>query len=194
MCSVCARVHVSSTAFQPLSRWRSNGGGARQGYGDGSDWGHAAERIGNHVLSKCPRWLIFIEGVGYNPGAPGMDNSGDGIWWGENLAGAESQPIRLTDQTKLVYSPHTCECHVCTASALRLDHACSVAPPFHAAGGALACVCVRARACHVVSCAAVQMARARSCSRTSSGGTSPRTWPPSGTLASASSRSVASPP
>jgi len=33
--------------------------------------------------------------------------SGWGIWWGENLAGAQSQPVRLSDPTKLVYSPHT---------------------------------------------------------------------------------------
>jgi endoglucanase len=32
--------------------------------GHGSDWGHAAERIGNHVLKQCPRWMIMVEGVG----------------------------------------------------------------------------------------------------------------------------------
>lgn len=78
-----------------------------KGYDDKSDWGHAAERIGNHVLKQCPRWLIMVEGVGYSPGAPGMDDSSQGIWWGENLKGAETQPVRLTDPTKLVYSPHT---------------------------------------------------------------------------------------
>ena len=77
--------------------------------GEGSDWGHAAERLGNHVLRECPRWLVFVEGIGYSPGAPNMDNSGWGIWWGENLAGARSQPIRLSDPSKLVYSPHTCK-------------------------------------------------------------------------------------
>ena len=54
-----------------------------KGLGPTSDWGHAAERIGNHVLSLCPRWLIFVEGVGYSPGALGMDSGGAGIWWGE---------------------------------------------------------------------------------------------------------------
>ena len=72
-----------------------------------TDWGHGAERLGDHVLSHCGRWLIFVEGVGYTPGAPGMDNSGAGIWWGENLYGAGEQPISLMDNTKLVYSPHT---------------------------------------------------------------------------------------
>ena len=31
----------------------------------------------------------MVEGVGYFPGAPGMDSGGAGIWWGENLAGAK---------------------------------------------------------------------------------------------------------
>ena len=25
--------------------------------------------------------MIFVEGVGYTPGAPGMDDPGAGIWW-----------------------------------------------------------------------------------------------------------------
>ena len=72
-----------------------------------SDWGHGAERLGNHVLSVCPRWLILIEGVGFEPGAKDMDSGGAGIWWGENLYGAKEQPVKLSDPSKLVYSPHT---------------------------------------------------------------------------------------
>ena len=36
-----------------------------------------------------------------------MDSASEGIWWGENLAGARQQPVLLKDMTKLVYSPHT---------------------------------------------------------------------------------------
>ena len=75
--------------------------------GHDSDWGHAAERIGDHVLSMCPRWLIMVEGVGYDPGAKDMDNGGAGIWWGENLAGAKVQPVVLSNPSKLAYTPHT---------------------------------------------------------------------------------------
>ncbi len=78
-----------------------------KGMGDQSDWGHAAERIGNHVLSVCPRWMVMVEGVGYDPGAKDMDNGGAGIWWGENLAGAMPQPVVLSNPAKLAYSPHT---------------------------------------------------------------------------------------
>lgn len=30
----------------------------------------------------------MVEGVGYKPGAPGLDDPTKGVWWGENLAGA----------------------------------------------------------------------------------------------------------
>jgi endoglucanase len=71
-----------------------------------TDWNKAAERIGNHVLGLCPRWLIMVEGVGFTPGAPGADDPGAGYWWGENIVGAKVAPVRLRDQSKLVYSPH----------------------------------------------------------------------------------------
>ena len=76
------------------------------GKGLSVDWNKGAERIGNHVLRACPRWLIFVEGVGYTPGAPGGDDPGAGFWWGENLVGAQVAPVQLIDQSKLVYSPH----------------------------------------------------------------------------------------
>ena len=52
-----------------------------------TDWGRGAERLGNHVLSRCPRWLVMVEGVGYTPGASGLDDPSKGIWWGSSLAG-----------------------------------------------------------------------------------------------------------
>mmetsp|Transcript_26468 Transcript_26468/g.67219 ORF Transcript_26468/g.67219 Transcript_26468/m.67219 type:complete len:737 (-) Transcript_26468:276-2486(-) len=82
------------------SSWAKHGGKK-------DDWGLAAGRLGNHMLTQCARLLIFVEGVGYSPGAAGMDNAGDGIWWGENLAGVKKEPVVLYDQSKLVYSPHT---------------------------------------------------------------------------------------
>ena len=78
------------------------------GKGDqATDWGLAAGRIGNHILQACSRWMIFVEGVGFEPGAPGMDSGGAGIWWGENMAGAKTRHVALSDMSKLVYSPHT---------------------------------------------------------------------------------------
>ena len=47
--------------------------GATWGSGDAAtDWNLAAERLGNHVLSRCARWPIFVEGGGYEPGARGQ--------------------------------------------------------------------------------------------------------------------------
>lgn len=51
---------------------------ASWGWGRTSDWDKAAMRIGNHVLEKCARWLIFVEGVGYKPGAPGLNSEQQG--------------------------------------------------------------------------------------------------------------------
>ena len=78
-----------------------------KGSGIPNDWGLAAERIGNRVLTDCARWLIFVQGVGYWPGSPGMDSDSDGIWFGENLGGVKTQPVVLLDQSKLVYAPHS---------------------------------------------------------------------------------------
>ena len=33
--------------------------------GDDTRWDKAATRLGNHILSKCPRWLVFVEGINY---------------------------------------------------------------------------------------------------------------------------------
>jgi len=98
---LCSRWNVFAVDLQNephASSWAKN---------SATDWNKAAERIGNHVLTKCKRWLIMVEGVGYNPGAPGLDDPSLGVWWGENLAGAKVAPVRLSDQTKLVYTPHT---------------------------------------------------------------------------------------
>ena len=66
-------------------------------------WDLAAARLGNHILARCPRWLIFVEGV-----AGVADDSDETVeyWWGENLAQASRFPVRLNDMAKLVFSPH----------------------------------------------------------------------------------------
>jgi len=70
-------------------------------WGDGNqatDWRAAAERAGNAVLTANPNWLILVEGV--------ESYQGNGYWWGGNLQGAQAHPVRLADQSKLVYSAH----------------------------------------------------------------------------------------
>jgi endoglucanase len=70
-------------------------------WGDGNektDWRLAAERAGNAVLKANPNWLVVVEGV---------DRVGnDSYWWGGNLMGAKENPVRLSQQNKLVYSAH----------------------------------------------------------------------------------------
>ena len=61
-------------------------------------WRDAAQRLGDHVLSYCDRWLIVVEGTGCN--------SGHGCWWGEHVAGHATQPVTLSVAERLVLSPH----------------------------------------------------------------------------------------
>jgi endoglucanase len=70
-------------------------------WGDGNqktDWRLAAERAGNAILKVNPNWLIIVEGI--------ESFNGKGYWWGGNLQGAGANPVRLSDQSKLVYSAH----------------------------------------------------------------------------------------
>ncbi|WP_328557859.1 cellulase family glycosylhydrolase [Streptomyces sp. NBC_00358] len=69
------------------------------GCGDTSiDWRLAAERGGNAVLSVNPSLLIFVEGV--------QTVNGQSDWWGGNLAGVATAPVRLSVANRVVYSAH----------------------------------------------------------------------------------------
>jgi endoglucanase len=63
-----------------------------------NDWRLAAERCGNAILKVNPDVLIIVEGT---------ENAGTtGYWWGGNLTGVATAPVRLDKPDKLVYSPH----------------------------------------------------------------------------------------
>jgi endoglucanase len=72
------------------------------------DWRLAAERAGNAILAVNPDWLIVVEGVDcFGPnGVVEPSQGADCTWWGGNLAGAGSYPVRLDVPNKLVYSAH----------------------------------------------------------------------------------------
>ena len=63
--------------------------------------------VGNRVLELCPRWLVFVQGVGETPGAGEAQDTGGGVFWGENIYGARAHPLELSDSTKLIYAPCT---------------------------------------------------------------------------------------
>ncbi len=74
-------------------------GAAKWGSGvNSNDWRLAAERCGNAILAANPDLLIIVEGVGTFNGA--------NYWWGGNLMGAQSFPVRLNVANRLVYSTH----------------------------------------------------------------------------------------
>ena len=72
--------------------------GACWGCGGENDWRLAAERAGNAVLAINPHALIFVEGV------DSFEN--DFYWWGGNLEGVRTAPVRLAIPNQLVYSAH----------------------------------------------------------------------------------------
>ncbi|KAL3903296.1 MAG: hypothetical protein SGPRY_011734, partial [Prymnesium sp.] len=91
-------------------------------YPEHERWDTLAARIGNSMLTICPRWLVFVEGVGHcmvqvpeshddlphpctSPSAAGQDVSVP-TWWGENLQASLEYPVDLAIRQKLVYSPH----------------------------------------------------------------------------------------
>lgn len=65
-----------------------------------TDWDAAAVRIGNHILSRVPSWLIFVQGTANSP------TTTQPCGWGENLRGVSTSPIVLSVPNRLVYSPH----------------------------------------------------------------------------------------
>ncbi len=70
-------------------------------WGDGAvstDWRLAAERAGNAVLAVNPDLLIIVEGIEHY--------AGTSYWWGGNLRGARTAPVRLAVPGRVVYSPH----------------------------------------------------------------------------------------
>jgi len=72
-----------------------------------TDWDRAAGRIGDRVLTACPRWLVAVTGVGGTPGAPGADTPDDDPFFnGENLVGVAATGVQLQNPSKLVYSAH----------------------------------------------------------------------------------------
>ena len=74
-------------------------GPATWGSGDpATDWRMAAERAGNAVLEENPYLLIFVEGI--------ENYQGDHFWWGGNLEGVRTAPVRLRVPNRVVYSPH----------------------------------------------------------------------------------------
>ncbi len=90
-----------------------NGTGSCWGCGDPArDWRLAAERIGNAVHAANPSWLVLVEGVSCLDGStPNVwdaipDDPGACSWWGGNLSGVATAPVRLSVPHKLVYSAH----------------------------------------------------------------------------------------
>ena len=65
-----------------------------------TDFNKASERIGNAIINDT-NWLIFVEGTANSPPCS------QGCFYGEDLQGVENNPVKLSKQGRVVYSPHT---------------------------------------------------------------------------------------
>ena len=78
------------------------------GKGLAVDWNLGAARLGDHVLDACPRWAVAVEGVGYDPGAPGGDDPGAGFVgreFGRRARGAGQAARPNSSASPHVYGP-----------------------------------------------------------------------------------------
>ncbi len=74
--------------------------GANWGTGDPHiDWRRAATRAGDAIVKANPRVLVFVEGIG-------TYGNRQTYWYGGELRGVMTSPIRLARPNRLVYSPH----------------------------------------------------------------------------------------
>jgi endoglucanase len=75
--------------------------GVTWGSGDQTtDFQLAAQRIGNHILANGgEKLLIFVTGAHSDPPCA--------CFWGENFMNVVQHPVVLSNQEKLVYTPHT---------------------------------------------------------------------------------------
>jgi endoglucanase len=94
-----ARRYYGNSAVIGVDLHNEPRGPATWGSGDpATDWRLAAERAGEAILAVNPYLLIFVQGV---------ERYGDAwYWWGGNLAGAQSDPVRLSVPGRVVYTPH----------------------------------------------------------------------------------------
>lgn len=98
LCETSPNVIMAELYNEP---WGATWGGDDVRY----DWRAAAERLGNMVLSRCPRWLIGVQGVGSGSGEC-RRYADTQCWWGENVMGHLELPLSLHLPDRLVLCPH----------------------------------------------------------------------------------------
>ena len=78
-------------------------------WGDGTqtDWKVAAQTYGDYILKKCPKWLVFVDGI-QSKRPITLDGASTTYrdFEGAGLQEAGADPIKLALPNKLVWSPH----------------------------------------------------------------------------------------
>ncbi|KAI9909854.1 hypothetical protein PsorP6_010624 [Peronosclerospora sorghi] len=104
-----AEAMCDSTHFNIIGIDLKDGLSADATWGDGSntDWAAAATELGNHLLTQCPKWLAFVQGVQGEShkdlyGTRSIKNT---FLPGSDLTGVRANPIKLETKNKVVYAP-----------------------------------------------------------------------------------------
>lgn len=67
-----------------------------------AQWAGWAENIGNAILAEFPDKLIFVAGVEHRAKKAEITEA----YWGSVLDSVKERPVKLSDPSKLVYTPH----------------------------------------------------------------------------------------
>uniref|UniRef100_K3WF81 Glycoside hydrolase family 5 domain-containing protein n=1 Tax=Globisporangium ultimum (strain ATCC 200006 / CBS 805.95 / DAOM BR144) TaxID=431595 RepID=K3WF81_GLOUD len=104
-----ATLLCNSQHFNVMGIDLKDGLGLSATWGDGSDtdWAAAATDLGNYMLTACPSWLAFVQGI---QGSSHKDLYDDKeiksrFPAGSDLSNVKAAPIKLATSNKVVYSP-----------------------------------------------------------------------------------------
>lgn len=71
------------------------------------DWQEGATLIGNRMLKGCKNWMAFVEGINKQHSFTQNGTKKTYFdWWGGGLQDADTDPVDLTIDDKVVYAPH----------------------------------------------------------------------------------------
>ncbi|KAH9108984.1 hypothetical protein LEN26_005794 [Aphanomyces euteiches] len=78
------------------------------GTGDKNDFKAGAELLGGRMLTGCPKWMAFVEGINGEKNSMIIDGKPMKYndWYGSGLQRVKQYPVKLPVDGKLVYAPH----------------------------------------------------------------------------------------
>lgn len=91
-----------------IDLWDSPGRKATWGDGTETDWASAASDLANHLLSKCDKWVAFIQGIEGSPRKNTFEDDKEyktRYWTGSDFTGLQRKRLSVDKSNKVVYAP-----------------------------------------------------------------------------------------